>query len=301
MNEPRSPLLRARSYKSPARCGQRSTATGTGPAGSRGARRRHRPPHGGRPPRLPAAAQAHLCGQFSQVLWLHPKNSPGSAREAGASPRAGFPRQTPRSRFPPPTAPGASRTSLRCSLGHLLRTKVAFIRFLFIYFRSHLEGKQQVLQHPSWGHPSLLEPPEGAACSLTAPGASSPSFPLARSRRCLPVPGGCGAAVRAAGASPAPGKHRELGDNPTAGHRRSPRPATAAAPKNPSCGVPDVETKGCRHPALPEPPRVTAERVWAERGTATSSCQHHQRAGENGMELGAAQPCCSALTHGTPG
>ncbi|CAM9714772.1 unnamed protein product, partial [Bubo scandiacus] len=31
MNEPRSPLLRARSYKSPARCGQRSTATGAGP------------------------------------------------------------------------------------------------------------------------------------------------------------------------------------------------------------------------------------------------------------------------------
>ncbi|XP_036251168.1 uncharacterized protein LOC118694261 isoform X2 [Molothrus ater] len=59
MNEPRSPLLRARSYKSPARCGQRSTDTGAGPAGSRGAparpgsrgaRRRHRPPHGGRPP-----------------------------------------------------------------------------------------------------------------------------------------------------------------------------------------------------------------------------------------------------------
>ncbi|XP_050177774.1 basic proline-rich protein-like [Myiozetetes cayanensis] len=66
MNEPRSPLLRARSYKSPARCGQRSTDTGAGPAGSRGAPARPgsrgspqetpTPPRR-TPPRLPAAAQ----------------------------------------------------------------------------------------------------------------------------------------------------------------------------------------------------------------------------------------------------
>lgn len=206
--------------------------------------------------------------------------------------------------------------------------------------RSHLEGKEQVPQHPSWGHPSLLEPPEGAACSLTAPGASSPSFPLARSRRCLPVPGsrrGCGAAVRAAGASPAPGKHRELGDNPTPpGLPARPLPSLPGGDKGSL-----VVTAGRR--ALPQlqPPKTQplVSPMWKTRGAGTPrlrgevartastarvppapqgdsraglGCKGNSRillpaspacckAGGNGLELGAAHPCCSALTHGTPG
>lgn len=82
-------------------------------------------------------------------------------------------------------------------------------------------GKEQVLQHPNSGHPSLpthsreLPAELGSCCSLTAPWASSPSFPLPGSCRGR----GCGAAVRAGGhgcgASPAPGK-RELGDHQAA-------------------------------------------------------------------------------------
>lgn len=91
---------------------------------------------------------------------------------ANASGRCGHAVDSRGSRFPPPTTPGPSRTSLRCSHGHLLRTKVAFICFyLFIYTATADTRQEPSLCRPrergryrSSGHPSLPDPREGAAC-----------------------------------------------------------------------------------------------------------------------------------------
>lgn len=135
-------------------------------------------------------------------------------------------------------------------------------------------GKGEVLQHPTPGHPSLSEPRRRSCLQSWDRAAHSPHpdllpLPSLSSSRELPVPRRAreppGLRGRSAGVAAVPPPRRAnrssaiIGTGGCERGRCRPCPAaqgqklrcvvTAAAPKKtPAPGVPDVVTKGCRHP-----------------------------------------------------
>lgn len=157
----------------------------------------------------------------------------------------------------------------------------------------HTLGKGQVLQHPSSGHPSLPDPPEGAACragTVLLTHRTLGFFPLPGSCRCLPVPGSCrgpqcGRAAMAAvpplcRETPRSGSSAIIKRLPGAGERGRCRPCPAA----PALSAGRAETKApvrC-HSRSPRSATAAAGRAAPSCSTRPKNslwcprCGHHQ-------------------------
>lgn len=179
----------------------------------------------------------------------------------------------------------------------------------------HTLGKGQVLQHPSSGHPSLPDPPEGAACRagtvlLTHRTLGFFPFPLPGSCRCLPVPGSCrgpqcGRAAMAAvpplcRETPRSGSSAIIKQLPGAGERGRCRPCPAA----PALSAGRAETKApvrC-HSRSPRSATAAAGRAAPSCSTRPKNslwcprCGGQQLQGNSHILLPPSPSCCSVTS-----